>query len=119
MRKHQAGFTLIEVMVALSIIAIALAALSRALGVTVMNQSALEQKTIATWVAQDRLMQVKLPNTQPLEAKSEREFMGLTWETEVKTEPTLVKDINRVTVLVTLQGETEPSARLVTVVEPQ
>lgn len=117
--RSQAGFTLIEVMVALSIIAIALAALSRAMGVTVSNQSALEQKTIATWVAQDRLMQVQLPNTQPLEAKSERSYMGLIWETEIKTEPTLVKDISRVTVLVTLKGEDEPSARLTTVVEPQ
>ena len=42
---RQNGFTLIEVMVALAVVAIALAALSRSMGLTVNNQSALEERS--------------------------------------------------------------------------
>ena len=41
---RQAGFTLIEVMVALAVVSIALAALTRSMGLTVNNQSGLESR---------------------------------------------------------------------------
>jgi general secretion pathway protein I len=54
--RHRAlGFTLIEVLVALAILAVALAAAVRAAGVAADGTLDLKERLLATWVAQDRL----------------------------------------------------------------
>jgi len=61
MRKR--GFTLIEILVALAIIAVALAAGMRALAQSADSATALKARTLALWVAQNRLAaaQVAMP----------------------------------------------------------
>lgn len=54
------GFTLIEVVVALFVIATALAALGYAGATTLENQSALEERTFALWAADSRLAEARL-----------------------------------------------------------
>lgn len=49
------GFTLIEVLIALAVLAIALAAILRAMGQSVDTAVALRDRTMALWVAEDRL----------------------------------------------------------------
>ncbi|MBU1426861.1 MAG: type II secretion system minor pseudopilin GspI [Gammaproteobacteria bacterium] len=54
-RKTQAGFTLIEVLVALFILAITMAAVSRTASSGIRHVDALRTHVIADWVAQNRL----------------------------------------------------------------
>ena len=54
-RKKQLGFLLVEILVALAILAIPLAAITRAVSQAIDTTAALRDRSIALWVAQDRL----------------------------------------------------------------
>lgn len=54
------GFTLLEVLVALAVAAIALAALARAGSQTLSAQAVLEERTLALWVADNVLGEMRL-----------------------------------------------------------
>ena len=60
-----AGFTLIEILVALAIVAVALAAGMRALAQSADSASTLKARTLALWVAQNRLAAAQLSNPWP------------------------------------------------------
>lgn len=51
------GFTLLETLVALAILAIALAAVMRATGASTNHADAMRMRVVADWVAQNRLAQ--------------------------------------------------------------
>ncbi|MBU1215324.1 MAG: type II secretion system minor pseudopilin GspI [Gammaproteobacteria bacterium] len=53
--RGQRGFTLLEVLVALAILAIAMAAVSRTTSSSVQHVEALRTRVVADWVAQNRL----------------------------------------------------------------
>ncbi len=63
-RQH-AGFTLIEVMVALTIIAISLGALLSTSGAQANSVGYLKQKTLAHWVAVNELTQILISKEFP------------------------------------------------------
>lgn len=63
--KQSAGFTLIEVMVALTIIAISLGALLNTSGTQASSASYLKQKTLAHWVAVNELTQLRIAKEFP------------------------------------------------------
>lgn len=115
---RQAGFTLIEVMVALAVVSIALAALTRSMGLTVNNQSALESRVVATWIAQDELVKLHVMPQSRAEQKVVVKALNRTWITELSTEATLISSIKKATMSVTLEGEKKPAASLVTVIGP-
>lgn len=54
-RSCQKGFTLLESLIALAILAIALAAVMRATGASTNHVDALRQRLLADWVAENRL----------------------------------------------------------------
>ena len=56
-RKQNSGFTLLETLVALAILAIALAAIMRAAGGGINHADAMRKRVLADWVAQNRLAQ--------------------------------------------------------------
>ena len=63
-RRRLRGFTLIEVLVALVIVAFGMGAVLAALNASAANISALREKTLAQWVALNRVSDVRL-NLQP------------------------------------------------------
>ena len=111
-----AGFTLIEVMVALAIIAIALSAVSRSLGVTVSNQSHLESRVIATWVAENTIAQQQISAGSNDESTQTVEMLNRKWLVTSQTESTFLPEIYRLSVEVKEQGSEEVSANLFSVV---
>lgn len=114
----QFGFTLIEVMVALAVVAIALAALSRSMGVTIANQSQLETRIVANWVAQNELlkMHVIAASGSQIEQKQKITMLNREWTAEIKTEPTPIPGIHKAVVEVSDLNSPSNSVRLVTVV---
>ncbi len=54
-RRGAHGFTLLEVLVALSVLAIAMAAVARAASTSIGHVEAMRARTLADWVAQNRL----------------------------------------------------------------
>jgi general secretion pathway protein I len=63
--RSSTGFTLIEILVALAIVAVALAAGMRALAQSADSASTLKSRTIALWVAQNRLANAQLADPWP------------------------------------------------------
>jgi general secretion pathway protein I len=62
MLQRNRGFTLLEVLVALTIIAISLGALISTSGSQASNAAYLKQKTIAHWVALNEITQLQVEN---------------------------------------------------------
>lgn len=75
------GFTLIEVMVALAIIAIALASLIKASGSHTSSAGYLKTKTLAHYVAMNEIADIQIKNSWPSigELKKSTEMAGLEW----------------------------------------
>ncbi len=67
MRPHRqsAGFTLLEVLVALVIVGTALGASLRAVGSLASNSAGLRTAMMATWSAENRLVQIRLGREFP------------------------------------------------------
>ena len=64
-RRAAQGFTLVEILVALAVLAIALTATARSLGAAIDTTAALRDRTLARWVAEDRLAQLELSREWP------------------------------------------------------
>lgn len=74
----QSGFTLLEVLVALTILAIALAAIIGAASNQALNTTHLRDKTLAHWVAMNRIAEMQLSAEWPAKGKLRgEEEMGL------------------------------------------
>lgn len=59
MNKHS-GFTLLEVMIAITIFAMLATTVSQVASVTVDNQVHLEKKMLATWIAENKIVEMRL-----------------------------------------------------------
>ena len=79
--KKQLGLTLIEVMIALAIFAVAALSIVNTAGEHIRSLSYLEQKNIALWIANNHLTQLHLEKKLPeLGTKTGKlEYAGDTW----------------------------------------
>ena len=64
-RRRGAGFTLLEVLVALAIVGTALGASLRAVGSLTQNSTDLRASLMATWSAENRLSQIRIAGEWP------------------------------------------------------
>ncbi|CCQ12758.1 General secretion pathway protein I [Pseudoalteromonas luteoviolacea B = ATCC 29581] len=95
------GFTLLEVMVALSICALAGIAAMQTTGQHIVHVSSIESQTYASWVAENRLATLKASATVSVPKngeKGEEELAGLTWYWQQVVTPTQAPDFVKVTV---------------------
>ncbi len=100
--KRVRGFTLVEVLVALMIIAMALAALMIAVSGTARNSGYLRDKTLAQWIALNRLSEVRLNLTKfgQNTDTGELNFASRTWHYDTRYFDTTIPDMKRVVVRV-------------------
>ena len=77
-RAGEAGFTLIEALIALAILAIASAGLIRALEGSVDAARGLERRAGAQWVAENRLAELSL-GIKPIDLKSVEPMLDQQW----------------------------------------
>jgi general secretion pathway protein I len=76
-RPHQQGFTLLEILVALTILATALAAIITMATTQAVNTTHLRDKTLAHWVAMNQIAQLQLTADWPAKGKKQgKEEMG-------------------------------------------
>lgn len=96
------GFTLLEVLVALLVLALALLALSRTAALQVGAFGALRERTLAGWLATDVLAQTRIATPFPPTGKSdgERRFGGRDWHWELIVQVTPVPTLRRLDVRV-------------------
>lgn len=90
-RPTQLGFTLLEVLVALVIVGTALGASMRAVGSLAANSTGLRTAMMATWSAENRLVQIRLAREFPSVGKRSFECpqgdLKLVCEEEVLASP--------------------------------
>ena len=100
--RHAAGFTLIEVMVALAIVAIALAAGSRAASSVVDTSQRLSDIVLAHWCADNQLTELRLMDRLP--AVGSTDFtcnqLGRSFKGTIKTQPTPNQSFRRVDAII-------------------
>lgn len=96
------GFTLIEVLVALAIAAIGLAAALSVVGESARNASYLHDRTFANWIALNRLVEVRTAGILPSVDKTDGtvEFANGKWKWEQVVTETGVPGMRRVDISV-------------------
>lgn len=84
----RAGFTLIEVLVALAVAALAMLALARAISGAVATQDGLERRTLALWVADNRLAEIRLQRPiEPGTSRGSTILAGRPWRWQSLVQP--------------------------------
>ena len=109
-REHQHGFTLIEVMIALMIAASSLMAVAAVVSQMVDAASTMQERTYASWIAQNQITEMRLANVIPevSETSGEVQFAELEWEWRATVSETGIDNLFRVDVEVSYAGEDEP-----------
>lgn len=113
------GFTLIEVLVALVIVAFGMGTLMSALTGAARSTMELREKSFAEWVGLNQLSTARLSVALPATGKSENEleFAGSSWHWEQDVTDMEIPGLKRITIQVRRAGEEVPKDRwLATVV---
>ncbi len=108
------GFTLLEVLVALFVFAIAITALVQAGSQRAQNLEYLRDRTLATWIAGNRVTALRLERTSVSTGKREGEveMAERTWYWRAEISETPEETVRRVDVAVRADAEAEPLARV-------
>jgi len=101
------GFTLLEVMVALMIVAFALTALSASMNQMIDAANTMRDRTYASWIAQNKIAELRLANEIPevSTTSGDVEFGNMTWEWDAVVSETGIENFMRVDVSVSYFGE--------------
>jgi len=113
-RRSRQGFTLIEVLVALAVVALALLGLTRVAAMQVHDFDALRERTLAAWVAANVLAETRLATTLPATGRSDGsvEFAARTWRWTRDVSGTPAAQIRRIDIRVFSGEGREPVASL-------
>ncbi len=100
------GFTLLEVMVALLIVAIALLAGASAISQSIKEAQMMRDRTYASWIAQNRITELRLaPATPDVGATNgEVQYANTDWKWRAVVSDTGVDDLYRIDVSVSFTG---------------
>ncbi len=104
--ERTAGFTLVEVMVALAIAGLSLAAVAASISQMVDAGSAMQERTYASWIAQNKITELRLANVVPevSQTNGELQYAALEWAWRATISETGVENLFRVEVAVSYAG---------------
>ncbi|HSN71947.1 MAG TPA: type II secretion system minor pseudopilin GspI [Steroidobacteraceae bacterium] len=110
------GFTLIEVLAALVIVALGMMGVIQAVSQTVSNGAYLRDRTLAHWIAMNRLTEVRIAGQAPEidESSGEVEYAGERWRWTMEVEQTPVESLRRIDVSVR-RADADADSRLASV----
>lgn len=113
--KENAGFTLIEVLVALAIVSFALSAMASTMVQMLNAANTMRDRTYASWIAHNKITEMRLTNVLPEASTSsgEVDYAGYEWVWRAVVSETGVENLFRVDVSVSFPGQ-EPLMRPVT-----
>lgn len=96
--RRSGGFTLLEVLVALAIFALVAASVLTATARSLQTASRLEDKTLAMWIADNRLTELQLSNSPVAAGREQGEvaFAGRRWQWQSEVQDTSEADMRRV-----------------------
>ncbi len=103
------GFTLLEVLIALAVVAIVLGAAVRAAGGVAGSAAYLQARTVGDWVARNQIIEAQLAHTWPPVGTSDGtvEMAGREWRWRARVAGTPDPDMRRIEVTVRPKGETD------------
>lgn len=106
------GFTLIEVMVAVAVVAIGMFAVFKTIGDTAGNIGYLRDRSMAEWIADNRITEIRLSGEYPSVDKTEGEidYAGRRWHWVAVVSQTQVEGLRRIDIAVRRDADTEGSA---------
>jgi len=111
--RSKRGFTLLEVLIALAIVAMSVGALLGTITSSASNVSYLKDKTLAEWVALNRLTEIRI--AQQMESPGKRtgnaEMGGMRWQWEQDITELPIEGMFRVEVRARPTGETVDDSR--------
>lgn len=109
--RSSRGFTLVEVVVALAIVAVGMLAVFKTIGDTVNNVSYLRDRSFAAWIADNRITEIRLSGEMPSvdETDGDLEYAGRRWHWTANVAQTPVEGIRRVEVRVRREDDAADS----------
>jgi general secretion pathway protein I len=104
---QKSGFTLIEVLVALVIVTLAVSALLGTVSSSASNVAYLKDKTLAEWVALNRLTELRIAQVMPDKGRrtGNTDMAGIRWQWEEEVIELPVKGLFRIEVRARPTGE--------------
>ncbi len=107
-RRCSRGFTLIEVMVALAVLAIALSAIVKGVSQHTSNLIYLRERTFAHWVAMNKIAELQIRRDWPAPGATQgtAQMAGREWHWTVTIKDTPDADVRRLEVEVSAGKET-------------
>lgn len=104
--RHTRGFTLLEVLVAMAIVAISMGAIIKVSGSYAANAGYLKQRTLAQWVAENKAVEYQVKNEFPAVGRQEGvvTMSNEQWRWEVKVTNTDDKRLRRLDISVLLDN---------------
>lgn len=112
---RESGFTLLEVLVALLVVAVSLAAIASQMIQMIDAATTMQNRTYASWIAHNKIAEMRLANVVPdVSASSgEVDYAGQEWAWRAVVSESGVENLYRVDVTVSFPGG-EPLMRPVT-----
>lgn len=97
------GFTLIEVMVALTIVALSLTAVAASMNQMIDAANVMRERTYASWIAQNKIAEMRLADTVPevSTTSGEVDYANSTWSWRAVVSETGIENFMRVDVSIT------------------
>jgi general secretion pathway protein I len=102
-RRQVRGFTLVEVMVALAIIALSLTAVAAKMARMIDTSNSMQERTYASWIAQNKITEMRLANVIPkvTTTSGDIEYASRAWRWRADVSETGIDNLFRVDVEVT------------------